>query len=427
VVAVSSIIAVLIFLREPFRGYQTEVRLRGTASGAIEPEALRDWLRSADPRAATAISGGTQHRPQIEVRIGRIAPRLAEATDTLDTLARRILLEFLPQKHADHRQRVIADLERALQIARDTEQSLVSRSRAIADFRKPEPQPADVDSPPEWSQSIAPAPAQSPAQVVEKTDGNPLHAQLIELRQELARLLATFTDEHPQVAAIRRQIAHLEGQLGNDGASPALEAAAARPTTFTSFPLADAAAVSAVEPDVDDAEIQQIALQMSQATAGRQACERKLHATLAALSLESPAAGWSVEPARLVTRLGGTPRMLPLLLAIGLGVIATGWMFRATTVLTGPQMLSTTTDVSRALPIPLIGQSPALIRPRKATPGRWITPARVWLVTRAAEIWLIALVALCAAVMCFDHSLAGQFAADPFGVLSEIIGRATGR
>ena len=118
--------------------------------------------------------------------------------------------------------------------------------------------------------------------------------------------------------------------------------------------------------------------------------------------------------------------MLSLLLSLVAAVVAGAVMFRTTLVLTGPQVLATTTDLARALPIPLIGQTPLTHKPRPARPGRWITPSRVRLLTRCAEIWLVALLVLSAVAVCLDHTLAGQLAADPLGVLSEIVGRFTG-
>lgn len=420
-VGVAAFLVVQIALREPFRGYQTEVRLTGTASAAMDAEALRKWIKDTDPKAAVAISGGTSSRPQMVVRVGRIGARLPATRTNLETVARRVLIEHLPQAEAAHREGVVAHLERELQLARDVEERLVRRARELAERQRELESSVAAEQAPasESGRAIAPAPVAT-SSTEAATNESPLQTQLATLRLELSRLLANFTDEHPQVVAIRRQIANLEGQMDREAPAAKLEPAPAQSASFTSFPAADRAAeVSAFYPVAAD--------ELIAATAARQAAERKLHTTLASFSVHAPAAGWTAEPARLVTRLGGTPRLLPLLLSGLVAVVAGISMFRATRVFTGPAMLATTTDLARALPIPLVGQAPSPATTGRSKPQPWITPGRMQLLTRIAEIWLAAIVVACLAATCLDPSLGSQFATDPLGVLSEIVGRIAGR
>lgn len=438
-VGVAAFFVVQIGLREPFRGYQTEVSLSGTASAAIDPDALQRWVKAADSHAAVAINGGTGSRSQIDVRIGRIGSRLHAAQTGLEGLARRVLMEYLPQADAAYRERIVDRLEQELQLARDTEQTLAARSRELAERRRPLASNAAIEQTPESTREMIIAPAPAASSTTETAAANsPLQTQLATLRLELSRLLANFTEEHPQVVAVRRQIANLEGQIGPEAPAADYEPAARsdfsgaapnRSASYTSFPADDRLDDATTDAALSDLKEEQghVSAQLNAATAARQAAERKLHTTLASFSVHAPAAGWSAEPARLVARLGGTPRMLPLVLSGLAAVVAGISMFRVTRVLVEPALLATTTDLARALPIPFVGQAPSPIKPGRSKLQRWITPARVQLLTRMAEMWLAAIVVTCLAAACLDPSLGSQFAADPLGVLSEIVGRLTGR
>lgn len=52
-----------------------------------------------------------------------------------------------------------------------------------------------------------------------ETDPNSPQARLLKLRIELQRTLAVYTDEHPQVAALRRQIAAVEAEISGHGSA----------------------------------------------------------------------------------------------------------------------------------------------------------------------------------------------------------------
>ena len=131
--------------------------------------------------------------------------------------------------------------------------------------------------------------------------------------------------------------------------------------------------------------------------------------------------------ARIVARLGGTPRMLPVMLAIVASVVAGVIMFRATRVLALPRVLQTASDLAASLPIPLVGRNPSITLAGPAAPRLIVTPARVRLVTKAAEAILLIILAVCVCAIFLDPTLAGEFADDPFGVVSEIFGRVLGR
>jgi hypothetical protein len=454
VVGLAVFFVLLIGLGDAFRGYQAEVRLRGPRSEAIDEGEIRDWVAQNDRQAAVAIATQASGGSRVEIRIGRVASRLTAATTALDDLARRLLVEELPRRHAAHRQALVATLQADLQTARQTEESVrvklneVREKQIALQSRPPAP---TVESPPASGDLVQDAPAddrnyreadasRSPAVAEEN---NEARNRLQSLKLELARLLANFTDEHPQVQAIRRQIASLEAEMASPGAAPtadfpdlvpqwpahSADNPASRGTTFVAT-----SATGAIEENTGaealDAELTQLTGRLALAQADREAAEHKLQTTLATLTLDSPTAHWSAEPARLVARLGGTPRMLPLTLAILAGITASVLMFRATHVLAAPRLLRSAGDLAAALPIPLIGQMALSGRTANAarpTAGAIVTPARLRFVTTLAEIILLTILGVCVVAISLDPTLASQFAHDPFGVISEIVGRCLGR
>jgi hypothetical protein len=186
--------------------------------------------------------------------------------------------------------------------------------------------------------------------------------------------------------------------------------------------LSDLAAVTS--------ELEFLDRELAVARARREQAECDLQTTLASLSLHSPAAAWSADPARLVARLGGTPRMLTVSLAMFASLIAGALMFRATRVLDAPLLLQTAGELASALPIPLVGRA-RLPGARRGAPSQGrsaiVTPPRVRLVTALAEAMLLTILGVCLVVIALDTTLIGQFANDPFGVLAEIVGRCLGR
>jgi len=387
--------------------------------------------------------------PQVEIRIGRVASRLTAATADLDDLARRLLSDELPEQHAAHREGVLTALQGELQTARNAEDELRLRAEELRDQQlamqtQPAAAPSEVaESPRSVAQTDSPQYREADVSRSQGTEPNPsndqLRGRLDSLRLELASLLASFTDEHPQVLALQRQIDSLLHEMDAPGSehSAGPELSPDTPTRSTSYGNLRGSNFVSISPVAREEEsndlatvgreLKSINYELALATKRRADSEQKLHQALASLSLNSPTTAWSSEPARLVARLGGTPRMLPLLLAILAGMAATIMMFRATRVLGLPQMLNTTSDLAAALPIPLVGQS--LAGGNSVRPGTrlLVTPARVRLVTKAAETVLLTILGVCLVVICLDQTLVGQFASDPFGVLSEIVGRVLGR
>jgi hypothetical protein len=439
IVGLAIFFAVIIPLGEPFRGYQAEVRVSGPSSEAIDADRLREWIRQTDESAAVAVATRTTGASRIEIRIGRVCSRLAAATQTLDDLARRLLVEELPAQHAVHRQRSLSVLQTNLRAARNAEDALRSRAQELREVqlaaRNQAPPPTPIDNAPS---AIAAAPPAVPPAGEAPAARNERQQQLESLRLELARLLASFTEEHPQVLAIRRQIDSLEQAEPAAQAEridpPALDLPPARAAAYHDLREPQFVSVSPSDgspaPDlaVIAAELATIQKDLSLAGEHREAAERRLQSTLAELAANSPTAAWNAEPARIVARLGGTPRMLPVILALLAASVAGVIMFRATHVLVLPRVLQSARDLAAALPIPLVGRNPASGGQPVATgPRTIVTPARVRLVTKAAECVLLTILAVCVGAIFLDPTLALQFGDDPLGVMSEIFGRVLGR
>jgi hypothetical protein len=440
IVGLAIFFAVIIPLGEPFRGYQAEVRVSGPNSEAIDDARLRDWIQRTDPRAAVAVATRTSGASRIEIRIGRVCTRLAAATQTLDDLARRLLVEELPAQHALHRRSALAVLQSDLQMAREAEDNLRSRVQELRDAHLA----AREQLAPTTTKNARPAPAstQDSAAAAARagetsSPGDERQRQLESLRLELVRLLASFTEEHPQVLAVRRQIDSLEqaapAVAAREIEAPPLDLRPARRAAYHDVRHPEFVSVSpsggdlpAPDPAEIAVEVAAVQSQLSEAGKHREQIERNLQGTLAALAASSPTAAWSAEPARIVARLGGTPRMLPVILALLAASVASFIMFRATRVLTLPRVLQSASELAAALPIPLVGRNPiggVQIAGQRAI----VTPARVRLVTKVAECVLLTILAVCVGAIFLDPTLALQFGDDPLGVMSEIFGRLLGR
>jgi hypothetical protein len=347
IVGLAIFFAVIIPLGEPFRGYQAEVRVSGPSSEAIDADQLREWIRQTDSNAAIAVATRASGASRIEIRIGRVCSRLAAATRTLDGLARRLLVEELPAQHAVHRQRALAALQSDLQAAREAEDALRSRAQELREAQlaaRNQALPGAIDAEPSIAQAAPPeTPSARPATAGDSTaPSDEREEQLQSLRIELARLSASFTDEHPQVLAIRRQIESLEraapAAQADDADAPALDLPPARAAAYHDLRQPEYVSISPGDdsraPDLAAiaAELAAVQNQLSQAGKHRERAERRLQSTLAELAAHSPTAAWNAEPARIVARLGGTPRMLPVILALLAASVAGVIMFRATRV-----------------------------------------------------------------------------------------------
>jgi hypothetical protein len=418
VVALAAFLASMVVLRVPFRGYLIEARLTGRLGDGLDPRAVESWLKAAAPgvhvRVQTAASG------HCDVTMQQIAPRAGEAQITVDRVARQFAEHYVAERREAARQARLASLQAELQTARGTEDAIRAR---LDELRQEQAVAATSISPdvlpaptPPAETLIAPQPSTSPiAGDVRQTS---LRERIEQLRAELAGLLGHCTEAHPKVITLRAQIAGLEGELAAQASAvasdkPAHKQAAHRVPGGASY-------LTALH---DSSPIESTQANLAAATRARQWAERQLQAEVAALA-SAPGYPWSVEPARVLARVGGTPRTLTLVGAALITLLAATVMFFASAVLVPRLMIQSTDDLTGALALPLVARMQVAGRPRRTR--RVLAPWLVQATVHAAEILLAAMFLALAFTMLSDRWLAGQIIADPFGVLSEVAGRVLG-
>jgi hypothetical protein len=238
-------------------------------------------------------------------------------------------------------------------------------------------------------------------------------------------MLATKTEEHPEIITLRSQIARLESELGLPGPAavlPPLEKQAAiGPYAVSSHGLAAYESSSELETELDTAAADLLA-----ATRARQWAERQLQAEVESLA-SIAAVPWSVESAQVVARVGGTPRMLTLLGAGLITLIAGVVMVRGSKALVPIVSIRSVDELAALLDLPLAGHAPIAGHRRRQPPARRLGPILVRVMLHTAELFLVIMVAALFFTMLSDRSLAPQVLVDPFGVLSEVAGRLLGR
>jgi hypothetical protein len=280
--------------------------------------------------------------------------------------------------------------------------------------RQPEPQSIYSDPPAEIAATAPAAPSESRNRLVEQLDS---------LRNELLRLLATKTEEHPEVITLRSQIARLESELAPAAAEttlPGLEKQATSPA------IQDVTHQVATHAAGDfDTQLDTAAADLLAATRARQWAERQWQAEVESLA-SIARIPWSVESAQIVARVGGTPRLLTLLGAGLITLVAGLAMYRGSRVLVPPVAIRSVEELTALLDLPLAGQMLVPTNRRTLRPTQRIAPIAVRIGLHAAELFLVVMVAALLFTMLSDRSLAPQVLVDPFGVLSEVAGRIMG-
>jgi hypothetical protein len=160
---------------------------------------------------------------------------------------------------------------------------------------------------------------------------------------------------------------------------------------------------------------------LHEATRRRQQAEQQLDVRVQSLATAPSAAEWSANQAHVITRVGGTPRTATLALAGLAACLAGALMFHASRAAVSPPKVQTASQLAGLLEIPVIGHTSP--RPARRALPSLLTPQAVRLVTHLAEVVVGIAVLACLISITVEPSLAAQVAADPFGTLSEVIGR----
>jgi hypothetical protein len=410
VVALAAFLASMVVLRVPFRGYLIEGRLSGRLGDGLDRPAVEAWLTSAAPGVHVRVDAGEGGR--CEVVLQQVAPRAGETQIAIDRVTRQFAEQFVTQRREASRQARLSRLQAEVQSARDTEDAI----RASLDQDRPEqwvhaPRAAHPETPPVPSaEPVSPAPLAAVPLAVGDARLKALHERLEALKVELAGLLGNLTEEHPRVITLRSQIAGLERELAAPDSGIARGTRPDKPASY--------------ETQTGDAEgVVDAQANLAAATRARQWAERQLQAEVERLS---SAAGypWSIEPARVLARVGGTPRALTLFAAALITLVAALVMYFASATLIPRLMIQTADEIADVLAMPLIATTQ--VSPRAGPPKRRLAPWTVKFAVHGAEIILAAMFLALAFTMLSDRWLAGQVIADPFGVLSEVAGRLLG-
>jgi hypothetical protein len=476
-VGVAVFIVTLVVLREPFRGYLAEVSISGPPTEGLDLAHAVSWLKQTDRNVAVVASRVGGNSAKAQIRATFVADRPTPAMTHLDELAERWLYQYLPDRMLAYRHAALAGLRTASSAAREKEDAARTQLEAarqkqlgqvlrkgmelqsgIAQATRPDvtssgttqenPQPADEPKP-EKPAATMPFARQvdrshSPVQEV----ATKATEKLEQLRVELSQLLANFTEEHPQVITIRKQISSLEAQIRvspGETLPPPLNGPTLGPQPTTDVQTLNrafdqrlspahrlvsttshASANRAIEPAVDDSGSTEVAVAfewLAKASRERQLAEQRLSDRMQELSNRTGALSWTAGRAVIITRLGGTPRSSTLALASLLAGVAGVVVFRSASGEPCTPKIGSTGELASALELPVVGNLLKLRAAAGKLRRRLFTPERARLASHVAEAIVAVAVVACLASIAMEPTLARQVLADPFGTLSEVLGR----
>ena len=419
VVALAAFLASMVVLRVPFRGYLIEARLSGRLGDGLDKSAVESWLKTAAPGVQVRVEAEDSGR--CDVVLQQIAPRAGETQIAIDRVARQFAEQYVAERREAARQAKLGRLQAELQTARDTEDAIRTRLDELRQeqfVQTPAASPAETLPPPAVEPIL---PARPAPLVADDSRLKGLRERIEALRVELAGLLGNFTEAHPRVITLRSQIAGLERELASPepgvANGPTGERHAWGSTPARTVGLATNSYASQSDPR---GSVPDTLANLAAATRARQWAERQLQSEVETLA---SAAGfpWSVESARVLARVGGTPRTLTLVAGTLITLLAAAVMYLASGALVPRLLIQTTDELAEVLSVPLVAtmQVACSRKPARSRLSPWAVQATV----HAAEIVLAAMILALAFTMFSDRWLAGQIIADPFGVLSEVAGR----
>jgi hypothetical protein len=451
-VALAVFLLTVIVLRTPFRGYLAEVHITGPATAGLDLDDAVQWLKRAEPRLAAVATPAGEYSAKCEIRATYVASRAQPALLHLDELADSWLYQYLPDRLQSHRRAVLAKLRATVNAARQDEDAAQAGLEALRQKQVAVVQVASAKREPEavLAHAVEEKSVQKPAETSNATaisagsNSEKALEVLRSLRMELSNLLASHTDEHPEIVRLKSRINALERQLGlsSEASVPAgTESGPAAGQRQVQLPDIPPAAVKQTSGETHEVLVTQLATEiaavandLTEASRRRQMAEQHLTERMQELSSEPTAAQWSAGPAHLVTRLGGTPRLLTVGIASVLALVAGATMFRATAVNLIQPKIEFLADLTDVLELPVVGDlgvaaglenqnsdgTPKMARPLMA---RVVTPGNLRLVTYGAEALVAVAAGACLLSVAIDPPLARQVLTDPFGTLAEVMGR----
>ncbi len=437
----------LVILREPFRGYLAEVHISGPATAGLDLDDATQWLKRVEPHLATVATPAGEISAKAEIRATYVGPHPRPALLHLDDLADRWLYQYLPDRLQAYRHGALNTLRAAVADARQREDDAHARLEELRQQQLAalagDTQSGGVRQAVELnSRSSVSVKGPSEPTVAIADSNSKLRERLETLKVQLSHLTGSHTEEHPEIVTLKSQIAAIERELataavpnGSSSGQPAGE----RHTTISGGQAVrqtsgEAAGNQVVLPAAAmeaalAANIASAMNDLAQASRERQAAEQHLTERMQELTSGPTAAQWSAAPAHVVTRLGGTPRPLTLALAGVLACIGSIAMFRVTAIELVKPRIESADELVKAIALPVIGDlhgngsSGVGTRSMAGHRWKWITPRRLQIATSVAECFVAVAAGACLISVAIDPSLAREVLADPFGTLSEVMGR----
>jgi hypothetical protein len=465
----------LVVLREPFHGYLAEIHISGPSTPGLDLDDASQWLKKAEPHLAVVALPAGEISAKCEFRATYVAPHPKPAVAHLDDLADRWLYQYLPDRLQAYRHLALSNLRNAVAKARQQEDGAhehleALRQKQLVEVKQKETgdrgQGTGAEEP--RVSALSGDTSRAVGSVQPPTEKQRAEAKLHDLRLELAHRMASHTDEHPEIITLKSQISALEQQLSSSGNSAAasdgnsldlaVPGGANRAVPRSQKPSAGSVIrrmsgelqLPSVEGPVFDRGTSESALELPEApvpnqardsdlagdiasaisdlanaSRDRQAAEQHLTERMQEISSEPTAAQWSASPAHIVTRLGGTPRALTLALASLLACIAAIAMFQLTAMELVGIKIGSTEQLAKALGVPVLASRPATAYKTSTQGWRLVTPQRLQAATYLAEGFVAIAAGACLISVMIDPSLAREVLADPFGTLSEVVGRCT--
>ncbi len=265
-----------------------------------------------------------------------------------------------------------------------------------------------------------------------------LQQKIAVAKARLAQLLTNRTAQHPQVIEAQNQLSQLQEQLDHTPRQQSGDATQeGEPTPSLRGPqLPEAARAGgfnkprvtvrlisssdetlAVDPRSLSGQIQQLSAQWSAATARRSAIERSWSEAQQQWVRGLNAEGWTTSASWTQSQQGGQSTPFQLLLAGVLATCAGLGTWRLTQLARRGGALSTLTQLSETLPLPVLGQVPLTTTFPLRLPEQMST--HVLRLTQLSLATLAAVLLVCAWASTADPNLSAAWSSDPVSAVGQ--------
>ena len=416
VVGLAIFLLTLVAFKQDFRGYLAEIRLTGPVMEGLNLDEAADWVKKLDDSVAAVANRPASTPGRAQLRITFIAMQPHEAASRVEDLAERWLYQYLPARLQAFRQSALADLRSVATAAHHREDQARQQLEVLRQTQLTQLQAKNKSE-----LDASPTPPQPVAAGDDISSRDTAIQKLADLRIAITTLSGERTDEHPRMRTLQLEAAALEQQLGllPGQALPAI--ATSQAPQFVSHSPSRENTTQAVAEVA--AKISIALTELGQAASERQTAEFYLSERFQHLASEITTVHWSKSRTISIARLGGTPRFSTLALAGIFATIVGIGTFRASRNDLGESTLRSATELASSLELPVVANL-AYLRGFKVTMVRRLfSPRRLQVAVRLADAVVALAVVACLVSIAIEPTLARQVLADPFGALSEVLGR----